>query len=287
MATTTPPTISKCTTPSPSSLDSFSDYGSARRLTRKKDRVNKQDAIDDDGYEDEFVLDLDFDRVDKFDHPSEHDSSPQDLDLHLNKVDTFDDDHPSGHDIENTSIQASTCASTQEVVLDEWGFEATHLSSIALDVTLAQCNTLNDDQGNIESEDVVDDDDESSNECIDEEYVCTNMDDSSSQSSDMFVLESSQEVSASHYVHSQLRDFEPSESKRRSKPPLNRFVTYTHERMLDDDDTNDDDDDDDDNDDDDDDTNNDNDDNDDDDDDDDDDDHDNVNGNKCHKRKRE
>ena len=64
----------------------------------------------------------------------------------------------------------------------------------------------------------------------------------SDQSSDTPCFESSQE-NESNYVHSQVPNFAPSNSKRISKPPCDRFVSFTTESMIDDDDDDDDDDD--------------------------------------------
>jgi len=243
---------SKCNTPSPTSSDSFSDYGSARRLTRKADRVNITKHEDnEDGDENDFRLDLDFDRRD-----DEYDSI---LDLDFERVDQHDthviiegepmtpryahdihelDNGLDTHDDHNDKqALAPTSANISEVgkALDEWGFdESILLGSIERDMIVVPPSILivpSDSSSNDES------DEDGAHVSKDGAHVSNYV---SEESSDAPSLESSQELNESNFVHSQVPNFAPSNAKRISKPPCDRFVTYTIESMDDDDDENDD-----------------------------------------------
>ena len=253
---------SKCNTPSPTSSEySFSDYGSARRLTRKADRVNiKKDEDKGDG--DDFRLDLDFDRDDDEDgtheilvqepyHEHENVNVCDDsiLDLDFDKDDQLDtheiivqepcqvfhelDIEIEDHDDNKQALEPTSSInfSDKEKALDEWGFDATLLlGSIEPIITIVP-----NDMPTISS-------DPSSNDERDEDNVSNCVSEESTQSSDASCFESSQELNDSNYVHSQIPNFAPSNSKRISKPPCDRFVTYTIESMIDDDDDDEDDD---------------------------------------------
>ena len=264
---------SKCNTPSPTSSEhSFSDYGSARRLTRKADRVNTKKDNDKSEDGDDFRLDLDFDRdddkddtqgilvqephqehVDKandvldtildldFDRVEQHDTREVNVQwtcqvtpFHENDVHELDiefDAHENHDDKQALEPTSSVKFGDEEKALDEWGFdEAILLRSIEPNVNIVPNDILTISSDHNSNDDSDEEDDVS--KCVSED---------SDQSSDAPCFESSQELNESNYVHSQVPNFAPSNSKRISKPPCDRFVSYTTKSMIDDDDDEDDD----------------------------------------------